>query len=191
MSWGARYLISTQVAARKPPSLSFKRPYLAKFLFWMKAFMVPSGSSGILTSGYSHGAGAVARRDSSKHSNLVVVRQPPLSRWRVVGVTRWFEASALSFRAFRAARGRVQAGSVLLGLCCRRTRTSGAGAFRGAKGRLYAWRDGSVAPTLPAPARPVLSASNSCCPFVLPLDAVDAPRSAVRLPNKHRPTHKA
>ena len=73
----------------------------------------------------------------------------------------------------------VQAGSVLLGLCCRRTRTSGAGAFRGAKGRVEAWRDGSVAPTLPAPARPVLSASNSCCPFVLPLDAVDAPRSAV------------
>ena len=40
-------LASTKFSARKPPSLSFNKPYFAKFLFWMKAFMVPSGSSGI------------------------------------------------------------------------------------------------------------------------------------------------
>ena len=39
---------STKFSARKPALIVLQRPYFARFLFWMKAFIVPSGSSGIL-----------------------------------------------------------------------------------------------------------------------------------------------
>ena len=41
-------LASTKFSARKPPSLSLSRPYFAKFLFCINAFIVPSGNSGMV-----------------------------------------------------------------------------------------------------------------------------------------------
>ncbi len=94
-------LASTKFSARKPPSLSFNNPYFAKFLFWMKALIVPSGSSGMVLL-------------VSLYSFVCSLRQPSPVVAVVDGVLR----VRLPFRAFRAARGRVQTGqrSVLGGM---------------------------------------------------------------------------
>ncbi len=121
-------LASTKFSARKPPSLSLSNPYFARFLFWINAFMVPSGSSGMV-------------RVLCCLGTVPAASAALLPSCGVDGFDRAALRALLVCIRARPPCRRVQRS--VWGGCCRRTRTSGNRAHRVTEGRLYAWRDGS------------------------------------------------